>query len=128
MNEKVKELLEELKDSAKNPTVIYATFDGSDEEEFENDKLLTPESCKLLFNHITKLNNNWNELKKFVDERIKFIQEEKAEFEEDLYNDYETNIAEITIRRCNLSQLEDVQEKMQELEGKNNNEEESNSK
>ena len=66
-----------------------------------------------------QLQNNWNELKNFIEERIKFIQEEKAEFEEDLYNDYETNNAEITIRRCNLTQLEDVQDKMQELEGKN---------
>jgi hypothetical protein len=68
-----------------------------------------------------QLQNNWNELKKFVEERIKFIQEEKAEFEADLYNDYETNKAEITIRSCNLTQLEDVQERIQELEGNNDN-------
>ena len=61
---------------------------------------------------------NWHELKKFIDERIKSVQEEKEEFEEDLYNNYETNCAEIIIRRCELTQLEDIREQMQELENK----------
>lgn len=73
--DKLKEILEELKDGTENSTVIYPTFDGSDEEEFENDKLLTPESCKLLFNHITKLQNNWNELKKMIQDSIIRINE-----------------------------------------------------
>ena len=65
---KIKEILEELKDGKENPTFIYPTFDGSDEEEFENDKLLTPSSCTLLFDYITQLETNWNELKKWLEE------------------------------------------------------------
>ena len=68
--EKIKTLKEELRDSAENPTIIYPTFDGSDEEEFENDKLLTPISCKILLEYITQLENNWNELKKWLEEEI----------------------------------------------------------
>lgn len=68
--EKIKEIVEELKDGKENPTFIYPTFDGSDEEEFENDKLLTPSSCTLLFDYITQLQNNWNELKKLLKEQI----------------------------------------------------------
>lgn len=122
MNEKVKELLEELKDGAENPTVIYPTFDGSDEEKFENDKLLTPESCKLLFNYITKLQNNWNGLKKWLKEEHKIN-----------INWYET----LTPRDKGYylfrfgvigDVLDNVQDKMQELEGENNNEEKSNCK
>ena len=78
---------------------------------------LFPTEIEVIINYIEELQNNWNELKKFVEERIKSVQEEKEEFEEDLYNNYETNRAEIIIRRCELTQLEDVQEQMQELEG-----------
>jgi hypothetical protein len=76
---KIKEIVEELKDGKENPTFIYPTFDGSDEEEFENDKLLTPSSCALLFDYITQLETNWNELKKFVQEELKDAEDDFAE-------------------------------------------------
>lgn len=85
------------------------------DKEYETQK----EQFSFVYDYIFKLENNWNELKKFVEERIKSVQEEKEEFEEDLYNNYETNRTEIIIRRCELSQLGDVQERMQELEGNN---------
>ena len=75
MNEdKVKELLEELKDGINNPRIIVPTFDGSDDEEIENDKLLSPNDCKVLLDYITKLQNNWNELKKYIDENKLVLQ------------------------------------------------------
>jgi len=98
--DKLKEILEELKDGAENSTVIYPTFDGSDEEEFENDKLLTPESCKLLFNYITQLETNWKELKKWLEENKYFYSGYQGE---DLEED--TTITEVL-------------NKMQEIEGK----------
>lgn len=100
MNNEIKKILEELKDSTENPTVIYPTFDGSDEEKFENDKLLTPESCKLLFNYITQLETNWNELKKYAKENLYFYIGYKGE-------DLEEDIS-----------IKGILEKMEELEGK----------
>lgn len=112
MKEKIQEILEELKDGAENSTVIYATFDGSDEEEFENDKLLTPESCKLLFNYITQLQNNWNELKKWLEEEIKQYDNVGLKFKK------QGNFECASRSYDYLKQYQTMLSKIQELEGK----------
>ena len=61
-------------------------------------------------------------INKFTKERINFLEEEKKEFEQDLYNDFEVNRDEIRIRECNITQLEDVLDKIKELEEGNINE------
>ena len=71
--EKVKELLEELKDSIDYPKIIVPTFDGSDEEEMDNDKCFNPNQCKVLLDYIKQLQNNWNELKKWLEEEYKYV-------------------------------------------------------
>ena len=75
MNEEVKELLKELKDSVDYPKVIVPTFDGSDEEEMDNDKCFTPNNCKVLLNYIEQLQNNWNELKKWLEYKVEQMDE-----------------------------------------------------
>ena len=65
--EKVKELLEELKDSIDYPKIIVPTFDGSDEEGMDNDKCFNPNQCKVLLDYIKQLQNNWNKLKQWLE-------------------------------------------------------------
>lgn len=64
MNKEVKEIIDRLKDSVENPTILVPTFDGTDEEPIDNDQCLTPSDCKLLLDYINQLETNWNELKK----------------------------------------------------------------
>lgn len=111
--DKLKEILEELKDGKENPTFIYPTFDGSDEEEFENDKLLTPSSCTLLFNYITQLQNNWNKLKKWLEETIKQYDNVGLKFKK------ESNFECASRSYDYLRQYQTMLDKMQELEGNN---------
>ena len=95
--EKVKELLEELKDSIDYPKIIVPTFDGSDEEEMDNDKCFNPNQCKVLLDYIKQLQNNWNELKKWLEEN-KF---------NDNYESYQVD---------NYTTYNDILNKMQEME------------
>ena len=73
MNEDIKELLKELQDSVDYPKVIVPTYDGSDEEEMDNDICFTPNKCKVLLNYIGQLQNNWNELKKWLEEELEIL-------------------------------------------------------
>lgn len=107
--DKLKEILEELKDGATFPIVIYPTFDGSDEEKFENDKCLTPISCKILLAYITKLETNWKELKKYIDNKLENIQ---FEYEERLFDRNEFN--------NKIGVLNRLKDKMKEIESGNN--------
>ena len=104
----IEEILKQLEDSIKEPVVggiDYYTGEGWEEPNFV---CLDPTTndCKVLYEYITKLQNNWNELKKWLQEKAI---EKKENEEVSLQYFY-------------------VHKKMQELEGENNNEEESNSK
>ena len=84
--------------------------------------LTKEELIEIIFDETTcthQLLNNWNELNKFIDKRIKEVQEDINVFEEDLYNDYERNYVELKCLTKDIARLEDIQEKMQELEGNN---------
>lgn len=61
--------------------------------------------------------NILDELEKWLEKRIKNIEQDKEEFVDDLYNNFDTNTNEIIIRDCELSQLEDTLEKLKELKG-----------
>lgn len=70
---------------------------------------LSNEDVDLLLNYIEKLENNWKELKKFVDEEIKHL--EKSRYVS--FNTYGENKLRI---------FKDFQFKMQEIESGNNDE------
>lgn len=55
MSEEIKELLKELKDSIDYPRIIVPSYDGSDDEEIQNDKCFTPKDCKILLDYIEQL-------------------------------------------------------------------------
>ena len=120
----IEEILKQLEDSIKEPVLIgddYYTGEGWEEPNFF---CLDPTTndCKVLYEYITKLQNNWNGLKKWLKEEHKIN-----------INWYET------LTPCDKGYylfrfgvigdvLDNVQDKMQELEGENNNEQETNSK
>ena len=77
-DERITEILEELKDSIDYPRIIVSSYDGSDDEEIDNDKCFTSSKCKVLLDYIEQLQNNWNELKKFVEEKMSDYEHKEA--------------------------------------------------
>lgn len=95
MNEDIEKILNQLENSIKEPVFLgedYYTGEGWEEPNFF---CLDPTTndCKTLFNYIEQLQNNWNELKKWVDS-ICFYDTDTITYEQ-------------------------ISDKMQELEGNN---------
>ena len=108
MNEEIEKLLNQLEKSIKEPVLLgedYYTGEGWEEPNFF---CLDPTTndCKTLFNYITKLQNNWNELKKIIEDEIEKTYELTTE-------DYREE------RKLIVATYKYVQYKMQELEGNN---------
>lgn len=97
----IEEILKQLEDSIKEPVLIGDDYYTGEGWETPNFFCLDPTTndCKILYEYITKLQTNWNELKKFINSGY-----------------YDSYIYSSTILN-----------KMRKLEGENNNEEESNS-
>lgn len=72
MKEDIKNILIRLENSIKEPVLIgedYYTGEGWQEPNFVTLDPTTNE-CKTLFNYITQLETNWNELKNYIDKTI----------------------------------------------------------
>lgn len=120
----IEEILKQLEDSIKEPVLIGDDYYTGEGWETPNFFCLDPTTndCKVLYEYITKLNNNWNELKKWLKKEHKrnINWYETLEPHDKGYYLYKFGgIGDV---------LDNIQDKMQELEGENNNEKESNSK
>lgn len=100
MNEDIEKILNKLENSIKEPVFLgedYYTGEGLEEPNFF---CLDPTTndCKTLFNYIEQLQNNWNELKKWLENSF-------------YWGYYEENLTSGWI-------VEIIKSKMQELEKK----------
>ena len=96
MNEDIKRILDTLKEH----------YDGLGWPYYPED-VLNPEDPKIIYNYIIQLQNNWNELKKFDEEKLKQYQKQLAQASTDLED--KINYTRCYCYRENL-------DKMQELE------------
>lgn len=113
----IEEILKQLEDSIKEPVLIGGDYYTGEGWETPNFFCLDPTTndCKVLYEYITKLQNNWNELSMWAESCINELKEN------DVYD-------RTSYEQGQIIALESFIAKIQELEGENNNEEESNSK
>ncbi len=77
MTEEIKEILDKLRETADYPKLNYSSYDKSYNETIDNVAMIKSFACKQLLDYITNLQqelnkykNNWEELKKWLDEII----------------------------------------------------------
>ena len=102
MNEEIKKIIEYFKND--NWYTIFNAEECNDEPY----KLLNPIEVNQIIEYTRKLQNNWNELKKLVEEEIKHL--EKSRYVS--FNEYGENKLRI---------FKDFKFKMQELQGDDKN-------
>lgn len=83
MSEKIKEILEQLKDSVDYPRIDMPTFDGTDSEFIDNDTFLEPDKCKLLLDYITNLQQKVEQLDNIRKEAIEYVYKHIQEYDTD---------------------------------------------
>ena len=107
----IEEILKQLEDSIKEPVVVGEDYYTGEGWETPNFFCLDPTTndCKILYEYINKLQNNWSELKNKLERRITNYEERKK-----LGDGYElTEVMEVSLA-CDKRFLKE----MQELEGK----------
>ena len=67
----IKSILDGIKCFIENPKSYELLYSKNDE--IHNEYALSEREGKLLLEYITKLQNNWNELKKFIEEKIDYL-------------------------------------------------------
>ena len=102
----IKSILDGIKCFIENPKSYELLYSKNDE--IHNEYALSEKEGKLLLEYITKLQNNWNELKKWLEEQKEFINDIPT-FSNDIKNNH---IGMVGAYNNSL-------DKMQELDGNN---------
>ena len=84
MSEEIKEILDELRETADYPKINYSSYDKSYNETIDNVAMIKSFGCKQLLDYITNLQQEIERLNNIIDELEKYIHNELVL---DFYND-----------------------------------------
>ena len=71
----IEEILDNLKDSFENPTYMQRVYGSEDYDEIDNDYLLEPDKCKILYDYIKQLQKENQKCKEVIDKAKKHIED-----------------------------------------------------